>query len=67
MDKILLVFAVISLGSAFYFFFFNISLLYGSISFILCVLFNIFYAMLSTTNKLPDDYDPETYGKIIKK
>lgn len=67
MDKVLLILAFLFLVGCYYFFFIDIDLLYGSISYVLTVTFNILYAVQSTNNKLPDDYDPEKYSELIKK
>ncbi len=67
MDKFFLILAFLSLAGCYYFFFIEIDLMYGSISYILTVTLNIIYAIQSTNNKLPDDYDPEKYSELIKK
>jgi len=55
MDKILFILALVALIACFYFFFFNINLVYGAISLILTVVFNILYAMLSSVNSLKEN------------
>ncbi len=56
MDKLLLLFSVLSLGGCIYFFFIDINLLYGAVLYIASILFGIVFAMKSTVNKLPDDH-----------
>ncbi len=55
MNKVMLLLAFICLVGCYYFFFINIDLMYGSISYILTVTLNILYAVQSTTNKLSKD------------
>jgi len=57
MDKLFLLCSIISVAGCYVFFFFSIDLVYGSISFILSIVFAILYAMQSTTNKLSDDQE----------
>ena len=51
MNKIMLFFAMGSLATSIYFFFLDKNLFIGSISMILCILFNLAFAMLSNINK----------------
>lgn len=55
MNFLVLIISVGSLIGSGYFFFFEKSLLFGSILIVSCVFFAITYAMLSTVNKLPDE------------
>lgn len=49
MNKLLLILALVFLFLSIYFFFIEINLLGGSISIILCIIFNLLFAVFSNT------------------
>lgn len=57
MAKLMLVLAIATFGATMYFFFFLKAAFYGSLLMMLCLVFNLIYAMMATVNKLPDDLD----------
>jgi hypothetical protein len=51
MNKIMLIFALGSLVASVYFFFLERDLFAGSIAILLCIVFNLVFAMLNKVNK----------------
>jgi len=51
MNKIMLLLALISLFASMYFFFVERDLFTGSIAMLLCIVFNLVFAMLNKVNK----------------
>lgn len=54
MYKIILLIAVVSLIGSLYYFFIEKDLLYGSITFVAAIAFNLIYAMLYKVNVIKD-------------
>ena len=55
MNKLLLTVSLISLIGSNYFFFVKNSLLYGSLSLVVCFIVSVFYAMQTNVNVLTED------------
>ncbi len=55
MGYLLIMFSVVSLIGSMYFFFYERSLLWGSITTMISIFMGIAYALMSTVNKLSDE------------
>jgi len=55
MNKIILLFALVSLFLSMYYFFWQKNLFFGSITIILALIFNLIYATMNKVNKINSD------------